>query len=79
MAESRKWVVTTSPDRAFGEVARELADAGLAIEQELDAIGVVIGAGDEATAEKLRAVRGVADVSPDAPVDIGPPDSPRTW
>jgi hypothetical protein len=79
MAESRKWVVTTSPDRAFGEVARELESAGFAIEQELDAIGVVIGAGDDDLAERLRGVKGVTDVSPDTPIDVGPPDSPRTW
>ena len=79
MAESRKWVVTTSPDHKFREVARELASAGFTIEQELDAIGVVIGAGDDDVAERLRGVKGVADVSPDTPIDIGPPDSPRTW
>ena len=79
MAESKKWVVTTSPDHTFGEVARELERAGFAIEQQLDAVGVVIGAGDDAMAERMRGIKGVTDVSPDTPIDIGPPDSPRTW
>ena len=79
MAESKRWVVTTSPDHVFGEVARELSKAGLRLDQQLDAIGVVIGDADEAVAERLKSVPGVADVSPDTPVDIGPPDAPKTW
>ena len=29
--------------------------------------------------EKVRAIRGVADVSPEQKVDIGPPNSRETW
>jgi len=79
MAQPKRWVITTSPDRAFGEVARELSAAGFDIQEQLEAIGVVVGAADDAVAERLKGVKGVADVSPDAPIDIGPPDSPKTW
>ena len=79
MVQAKRWVVTTSPDHAFGEVARELADRGFSIEQQLDAIGVVVGSADDDVAAALRGVKGVSDVSPDAPVDIGPPDASDTW
>lgn len=79
MPESKRWVVTTSPEQPFGEVTRELASRGLTIEQEMDAIGVVVGSGDDSVAESLRGVKGVTDVSPDAPVNIGPPDQTDTW
>ena len=43
MTQPKRWVVTTSPDHEFGEVARELASRGFAIEHQMDAIGVVVG------------------------------------
>ena len=79
MTQPRRWVVTTSPDHAFGEVTRELANRGFSIEEKMDAIGVVVGSAHDDVAEALKAVKGVTDVSPDTPVDIGPPDSPDTW
>jgi len=79
MADPKRWVVTTSPEHDFGGVARELASRGLTIEQQMDAIGVVVGSGDDSVAESLRGVKGVTDVSPDTPVDIGPPDQTDTW
>jgi hypothetical protein len=79
VTQSKRWIVTASPDHAFGEVAGAVAQAGLRIEQRLDDIGVLVGMADEETAKRLRTVAGVADVSPDEAIDIGPPGSPRTW
>ena len=79
MAGGRKWVVTTSGDRPFGDVKKALTDAGFAVEQALDQIGVITGTADEDVAERVRAVPGVADVSPDTSINIGPPDAPVTW
>lgn len=79
MAEQKRRVVTLSSDRPAGEVHQDLADAGFAIDQVLEQIGVITGRCDDAVAGKVRAIRGVADVSDDAAIDIGPPDSPDTW
>jgi len=70
-------VVTLSGKRAVHLVKRDLESAGLTEVQVLDAIkpGVVTGNAHPAAAEKLRKVNGVADVSADHPVDIGPGDS----
>lgn len=75
MAENKIWVVTTSGNRKLSDVTKDLTEAGFTAEQVLDEIGCIIGTADEATVERLRAVPGVADVSPDTPIDIGPPDA----
>lgn len=79
MAEVDQWVVTTSGDRPVADVVRDLAEAGFAVGEVLDAIGVITGSCTGSVADAVRQVPGVADVSPDQPVDIGPPDSPTTW
>jgi len=76
MAKDKRWIVTASGDRPLKEVKKELADEGFSIEDVLDEIGCITGEASEAVAEKLRAVPGVADVSPEPPpINIGPPDS----
>jgi hypothetical protein len=79
MPKSKTWIVTTSGDRATGDVARDLKARGFTVDQVLDEIGTITGEADESVVPKLRAVDGVADVSPDSVIDIGPPDSPTTW
>lgn len=79
MSERKKWIVTASDDQALGDVKKRLTEAGFAVEQVLDEIGCITGSADEAVAERLRSVPGVADVSPDTPVNIEPPDSTVTW
>ncbi|HEX8502297.1 MAG TPA: hypothetical protein VF659_17070 [Pyrinomonadaceae bacterium] len=77
MPENRKWVITTSGDRPLKEVKKKLVEKGFAIGEVLDAIGCITGEATEAVAEKVRAVPGVADVSPEPPtIYIGPPDAP---
>ena len=77
--QKKTWVVTTSPDRPIADIAKDLSATGFAIDQTLDAIGVITGTSDDKVVGKARAVRGVTDVSPDQNVDIGPPNSRDTW
>lgn len=79
MAESKRWIITTSGDRPLGEVKKELTRKGFAVGQVLDEIGCIIGDASDDVAKKLRAVPGVADVSPDEAINIGLPDSDETW
>jgi hypothetical protein len=72
---ARSLIVTLSSDRAIQDVARDLKAAGLHVEQVLDATGIVTGSADARNVAKLKRVKGVADVSADHPVDIGPPDA----
>ncbi len=79
MAQSKTWVVTTSGDRPLNEVKSRLTKAGFSVDQVLDEIGSITGTVNDEDIEKLRSIPGVADVSPNQPVDIGPPDAPVTW
>jgi len=79
MVELKKWVVTLSNERSPEEVHSALTRAGMKVEQMLTEIGVVTAAGDDSCAERARQVPGVADVTPDKPIDIGPPGSRDTW
>jgi hypothetical protein len=80
VVESKRWVVTTSGDRPLNDVARDIEAAGFVINEVLEAIGVITGSATECVAEAVRAIPGVADVSPETPpVDIGDPDDLTTW
>ena len=79
MGEKKGWIVTMSGDRAISEVKKDLEHAGFAVANVLEEIGSITGAAGDDIATKVRAIPGVADVSPDAPVDIGPPGSSETW
>lgn len=79
MAEEKKWVVTTSGETPLSDVKKKLTEAGFAVDQVLDAIGTITGSAGEDVAERLRSIPGVSDISPDSPIDIGPPDAPVTW
>ena len=78
-ASKKTWVVTTSRDRPLADIAKDLSRAGFAIDQTLEQIGVFTGKSDDKAVGKARAIRGVADVSPDQPINIGPPNSRDTW
>jgi len=60
-------------------VKSRLTKAGFSVDQVLDEIGSITGTVNDEDIEKLRSIPGVADVSPNQPVDIGPPDAPVTW
>jgi hypothetical protein len=78
MAKSAKQslIVTVSKDRNVNDIVPGLKAAGLEVEGVLDAIGVITGRASAKSIAALRKVRGVADVSFDHKVDIGPPDAP---
>ena len=76
MAKGKKWIVTTSGKSSLSDVKKRLTESGVAVDQVLDEIGVITGTSSDDNVERLRKVAGVADVSPDEQVDIGPPDSP---
>lgn len=79
MTEAKSWIIAVSTDRPLQDIAKDLSDAGLLGAQVLEEINVITGKAADKSLEKLRKVRGVVDVSPDMPVDVGPPDSPTTW
>ena len=76
MAKGKKWIVTTSGKRSLSHVKKKLTESGFAVDQVLDEIGVITGTSSDVVVERLRKVAGVADVSPDEQIDIGPPDAP---
>jgi hypothetical protein len=70
------FIVTLSGARPVQEVVNDLKAGGLEVDQVMDAIGTVTGSAKSQTLERLRQVNGVTDISPDHPVDIGPPGAP---
>ncbi len=79
MAEAQTWVVTTSGNRSITDIGKDLENAGLTNVEVLDQIGVITGSADDSAVERLRQVPGVGDVSPSAPINIGPPNARETW
>ena len=74
--KSQPMVVTVSGDRPIHEVTKDLKAAGFDVDQVLEFAGSVTGSAPPETVSRLRAIRGVADVSKDHSVDIGPPGAP---
>jgi hypothetical protein len=79
MSKSKRWNITKSGDRSLSDIKKDLKKAGFSVDQVHDEIGVITGAASDTIAEKLRAIPGVADVSPEEGINIGPPDSTETW
>ena len=79
MAEASRWVITTSGDRDVAEIAEELTTRGFTTDQALGEIGVIVGSAPNELLDDLRSVPGVADISEEQQIDIGPPDSPDVW
>ena len=77
MTDTKKkaMVITMSGDRPIHDVAGELKAAGFDVDQVLEFVGTVTGSALPSKAARLRKIKGVADVSEDQPVDIGPPDA----
>lgn len=59
--------------RPIESVAQDLRAAGFDVQQVLEFVGSITGSGPVAKADEFRRIAGVADVSVDQPVDIGPP------
>ncbi len=64
-----------SADRPMLDLAKDLTKAGFSVDQMLEEIGSITGTADEESIEKLRGVRGVLDIAPEVPIDVGPPDA----
>lgn len=79
MPDRRKWIVTLSGERPLADLKPELKAAGAKVGEAMDEIGVVSVECAEGAARKLRGIKGVSDVSPDHPIDIGPRGSADTW
>jgi hypothetical protein len=79
MARSKKWIVSMSGNPSLTDVEKQLTETGFTVEQVLDQINCITGSASDDVAERLRTLPGVADVSPDTSIDIGPPDEPTTW
>ena len=79
MSKNPRWIITTNQERPLGDIVRDLKKGGFVVEQTLDEIGSITGSATKSVAGKLGAIRGVADVSPDADIDIGPPGTDPTW
>jgi len=73
------WVVTTSGDRPLDDIAADLRKRGFKVKKVLREINSITGTGGADLAAKARQVSGVTDVSPDVPIEIGPPNSSDTW
>ena len=79
MAKGTGWIITTSNERPISDIVEDLKSAGLTVGQINDQISSISGTGPSGLKSKLQKVKGVVDVSPDEPIDIGPPGSSETW
>ena len=73
------WIITISDDQSINDIATRLSAEGLTIRDVLEEIGCITGSADDVTAERLKKVNGVVDISPDWQIDIGPPGAEETW
>jgi hypothetical protein len=55
VAESKRWIVTTSGDRPLNDVARDIKAAGFVIDEVLDQIGIITGSATDSVAEAVPA------------------------
>lgn len=60
----------------FPEVVKRCKAAGLKVEEQMDAIGVITGSIDASKVDALQQVEGVAHVEQSRSFQIPPPDSP---
>ncbi len=74
--QQQTWIVTASADRPAAAIADEIKAAGFTVTEVLEHTGNILVRGGPAAAAHVRSIRGVADVSPDHTVDIGPPGAP---
>ena len=74
--KGKRWIVTTTGKGSLEDVKKNLTKSGFSVDRVLNEIGVITGTSKDDDVERFRSVDGVADVSPDEDVDIGPPDAP---
>ena len=76
MTKGKRWIVTTTDKGSLEDVKKKLTKSGFTVDKVLDEIGIITGTTKDDDVERFRSVDGVADISPDEDVDIGPPDAP---
>ena len=79
MAARSTWIISTDGKRSLRAIAKDLARADFMVDQILTEVGCITGSTAAGSTARLRKIQGVIDVSPDTPLNIGPPDSPETW
>lgn len=79
MSNVKQWLITISDDQTIKEIASRLSAEGLTIKDVLEEVGTITGSADDATADRLKKIKGVVDIAPDMQIDVGPPDSEETW
>lgn len=76
MTKGKRWIVTTTGKGSLEEVKKKLTKSGFTVDKVLDEIGIITGTTKDDDVERFRSVDGVADISSDEDVNIGPPDAP---
>ena len=76
MTKGKRWIVTTTGKGSLEDVKKKLTKSGFTVDKVLDEIGIITGTTKDDDVDRFRSVDGVADISPDEDVDIGPPDAP---
>ncbi len=71
-------IVTVGDERPIDDIARDLAQAGLAIGETMREIGCITGSAAPAALAAMRGVHGVLDVSEDLPIQLPPQDGSPT-
>lgn len=75
MPTTPRWIVTTDGVRPIDQITAELQRLGFRIEAVLTEIGSITATASATAARSARRVAGVVDVTRDAPIDLGPPES----
>ena len=70
-------IITVHSGADLDHVADQLAKAGLHVQDKLHALGSITGSAQDKDIPQLRAVPGVADVSPGHAFQLNPPGTPR--
>lgn len=76
MTKGKRWIVTTTGKGSLEDLKQKLTKSGFTVDKVLDEIGIITGTTKDDDVERFRSVDGVADISPDEDVNIGPPDAP---
>jgi hypothetical protein len=78
-ASPSRWIVTLAGDESPAQMAERLRARGFAVEQVLEAVGVITGQASASTAEALKAMPGLQSIEPDQAIQLPDPESGTTW
>jgi hypothetical protein len=69
------WIISLALHQPMSPIALRVSQLGFVVQQQMEFAGVIVALGTDDQAEQARAIPGVADVSVDLPIDIGPPNA----